>query len=242
MKYLTILALFALCLQSAWGFDNCGERWEQSDILDDNTERFFGHCDGVLKKDLQYFMDTNQDLGYTAARQIMFGTLDNDGGYVCGVYSDLCVRTNGIPNPSLMNCEHSWPQSRGAVGIAKSDLHHLYPVDSKINSRRSNLPFCEVVDVVWEGKSSVLGKSESGTRCFEPADEHKGDLARAMFYFATRYNKQIDFEQEYFFRKWNKEDPVSDKELKRNDDTESFQGNRNIFVDYPEMVELINDF
>ena len=172
----------------------------------------------------------------------MFSKLDNVNGVVCDVYSTQCIRTSGIPDPKVFNTEHSWCQSWGAVGISKDDLHHLYPVSSNINSIRSNYPFCEVVASTWSSDGSVFGESSSGTLCFEPRDEHKGELARAMFYFSVRYSRPIDSEQEYFFRKWNSEFPVTEKEFKRNEDIFTYQGNRNPFITYPAFADVIDDF
>lgn len=199
-------------------------------------------CGDEFRSKLRQVISTNRDLGYTGARKAFFSDVDNVNGVVCGVYTGRCIRTNGIPNPSDMNCEHSWPQSKGASGIAKSDINHLFPADSAMNSRRSNYPFCEVSDSSFEGMGSALGNSKYGTKCFEPPFAHKGDLSRAMIYFSIRYNKPIDQEQEEFFRKWNDEDPVSEKELNRNDAIERIQGNRNPFIDVPQFIYLIDNF
>lgn len=199
-------------------------------------------CGDEFRRKLRDVISTNRDLGYSGARKAFFSDVDNVNGVVCGVYTGRCIRTNGIPNPSDMNCEHSWPQSKGASGIAKSDINHLFPADSSMNSRRSNYPFCEVADPSYEAMGSALGNSKYGTKCFEPPFAHKGDLARAMMYFSVRYNKPIDQEQEEFFRKWYEEDPVSEKEMNRNDSVERIQGNRNPFIDVPQFVYLIDNF
>jgi deoxyribonuclease I len=225
--------------------DKCGELWEEfyeSNELGDAYEAIQGLCGSDLLRGLRNIASTNRQFSYRDARQEMFSKLDNEDGVVCSVYSDRCLQTTGIPNHQIMNCEHSWPQSMGATGIAKSDLHHLYPVMSKMNSRRSNHPFCVVERTSYDAYGSALGYSEYGTRCFEPRDEHKGDVARSMFYFSMRYGKSIDSEQEGFFREWLEQDPVSVKETMRNDDIESFQKNRNPFVDHPEFVLMIDNF
>jgi len=201
-----------------------------------------GLCGVEFRKALWEKISTNKDLGYTNARQIMFSKLDNSGGEVCGVYSDACIETAGIPDPRYFNTEHSWCQSWGATGKAKSDLHHLYPVQSNLNSKRNNYPFCEVENASWTYDGSSFGHSHSGTTCFEPPQQHKGELARSMFYFSVRYSRPIDPEQEAFFRKWNKDNSVSGKEYYRNEDIFTYQGNRNPFVKYPEFVDLIQDF
>jgi len=128
------------------------------------------------------------------------------------------------------------------VGVAKSDLHHLFPVMARNNSRRGNRPFCEVEVVRWSEEGSKSGDSRHGTSCFEPPDRHKGDLARAMLYFSIRYSKEIDLEQEEFFRLWSQSDQVSPQENERNDEIESIQDNRNPFVDLAFLVHLIDDF
>jgi len=245
-----IFLVFVLCLivftaESAQSSSSCNSKWDkilQKYDLDPLYKPLIGLCDYKFKKKLWEKMSTNKDLGYTKARTIMFTNLDNIGGRVCGVYSGACIATTGIPDHRLFNTEHSWCQSWGATGKAKSDLHHLYPVQSNINSKRNNFPFCEVQDSYWEESGSYFGKSYSRTTCFEPPNWHKGELARSMMYFSVRYTRPIDAEQESFFRKWNKEYTVTDKEYYRNEDIFYYQGNKNPFVQYPEFAGLIEDF
>jgi endonuclease I len=85
-----------------------------------------------------------------------------------------------------MNVEHTWPQSEGANGFAKSDLHHLFAASSTTNSIRSSLPFCNVVEIKWEADQSKRGLNSFGEHCFEPPAKHKGNVARALFYFAIK--------------------------------------------------------
>ena len=221
----------------------CGDKWEEI-LLEIPYENFYkdliGHCGGQLKKKIKGLIDDHRSMGYDAARRVMFSVVDNNRGKVCSVYSDRCLSTKGMPANHIMNCEHSWPQSKGAVGEAKSDLHHLFPAGSKENSTRSSHPFCDIDGVKEEG-TSKLGVSGNKI-CFDPKDSHKGDLARAMFYFALRYDKKINTFQEKFFRKWNREDRISFMESDRNSAIENYQGNRNPFVDHPELVDLISDF
>ncbi len=222
----------------------CAKTWSEllsKHEIRDEYKSLVGLCENSFRTKLQSIISKQRSLSYDQARLYMFSRLDNVDGVVCAVYSGICIETEGIPDSRVMNCEHSWPQSKGAVGAAKSDLHHLYPAASDMNSRRGNLPFCEVVNVVWEGYGSLLGQSEENTRCFEPPLIHKGDLARAMIYFATRYNFKIDSEQEKYFRKWYVEDSLSDKEITRNNEIEAIQQNRNPFIDHPWFIELITD-
>lgn len=197
-----------------------------------------------LKSELKQLVQAGHSpYGYREARKVIFEKIDNDNGEVCCVYSDnKCLKTRRLPNHTVMNIEHTWPQSLGARGIAKSDLHHLFPTDSQSNSRRSNLPFCEVEHVEWYGDGSQLGIDHRGEDCFEPPAEHKGDVARAMFYFAIRYDYRIDPEQERVLRKWHELDRVDQRELERHEAIVRHQRNRNVFIENPEIVELVQDF
>ena len=77
---------------------------------------------------------------------------------------------------------------------------------------------------------------------FDPPNEVKGDIARAMFYFSIRYKIQIHEPQETFLRLWHYEDPVSEWEIERNNRVFYLQFNRNPFIDYPDLVEKILNF
>lgn len=180
---------------------------------------------------------------YKAANEILFSKLDNHGGIVCSVYSSqTCLVTNSVPSPKIMNIEHTWPQSEGANGEAKSDLHHLFPVESSINSIRSSLPFCNVKVIKWEKNQSKRGYSQFNEHCFEPPAEHMGNVARALFYFSIRYKNQIDSNQEFFLRSWHKVDPIDQNEIDRNQAIKKFQNNANPFIDDPSLVDKISDF
>lgn len=186
---------------------------------------------------------THTYLDYEAARRIMFEELDNENGSVECVYTGKRVETDTIPSNSVMNAEHTWPQSQGAVdGAARSDLHHLYPVDSIINSVRAAYPYCEVETVIREDGGSLYGADEDGDRCFEPRDEHKGNAARAMFYFAVVYQQELGDAEETVLRAWSDADPVDTAERRRNDGIEQIQGSRNPFVDDPDLQERIANF
>lgn len=200
-------------------------------------------ADDDLKAELYNLTKGNVALGYNLARQKMFGQIDNENGYVACVYTGRLVKTTVIPNGSDMNTEHSWPQSLGAENEpAKSDLNHLYPTDSETNSRRSSYPFGNVYTVTWTKGNSSLGKDQSGTVIFQPRPEHRGNLARSMFYFSIRYKLALDAKQEQALKQWNREDPVDAKEAARTDEISTFQKTRNPFVDHPEYADRIADF
>ncbi len=186
---------------------------------------------------------SHKPLTYKQANDILFTKLDEAKGSVCSAYTpDICVATTVVPSPKIMNVEHTWPQSEGANGFAKGDLHHLFAVDSPTNSMRSSLPFCDVITVKWKNSVSKRGLSKFGEHCFEPPEDHKGNVARALFYFSIRYQMPIDQNQEYFLRQWHESDPVDQKEIDRNQMIMKFQNNSNPFIDNSELVQQIVDF
>jgi hypothetical protein len=182
-------------------------------------------------------------INYKQANIDLFTILDNHSGIICGVYSPSeCITTQEIPSAKLMNIEHTWPQSEGANGEAKSDLHHLFVTSSSTNSIRSSLPFCDVKIVKWAEDQSKRGTNLVGENCFEPPAAHKGNVARAMFYFSIRYQYPIDSNQQLVLRAWHHADPVDDQERIRNNKIIELQNNTNPFIENPELVDLVSDF
>lgn len=211
----------------------------------------FNHCfadeisvSDKLKASLyKELLSTHRPLTYKQANEILFTKLNQSSEEVCSVYTpQVCAPTNEIPNPKVMNIEHTWPQSNGANGVAKSDLHHLFPVDSPTNSMRSSLPFCDVIESKWDNGQSKRGFNSFKEHCFEPPMQHKGNVARALFYFSIRYQMPIDDNQEIYLRTWHKQDPTDQNEIDRNDKIKSFQNNSNIFIERPELAEQIKNF
>ena len=157
------------------------------------------------------------------------------------------------------NREHSWPKSwfGGEVMPMYSDLFHIYPTDGYVNGMRNNYPYGEVGQVQWSSQNgSKLGSCTwpgySGT-VFEPIDTYKGDFARSYFYMSVRYytedsgwpgspmttGSQLKSWALDMMIQWNDQDPVSQKEIDRNDAVYEIQDNRNPFIDHPEYADLI---
>ncbi|MEO0336782.1 MAG: endonuclease, partial [Pseudomonadota bacterium] len=188
-------------------------------------------------------------IGYKNARKVLFGEIHLrtlDGEYaVQDVYCDRWLKASEfrsnppapgrIPNTQIVNAEHTWPQSkfssRHSKSTQKSDIHGLYPTNSRANSSRGNSPLGDVGEVRTQiCPASAKGSStESGRSVFEPPQNHKGNAARALFYFSLRYQMQIDEEQESYLRVWNLLDPVDEPEIRRNEIIFSNQRNRNPF-------------
>lgn len=203
-------------------------------------------------------------IGYKNARLFLlanFYLIKAPNGYgVHDVYCDRDIapedfpRGNGagpnlMPDDRVVNVEHTWPQSRFTgkydTETQKSDLHHLFPTNSKTNSARGNNKFGEVArDMQKLACPNVRSGVAAGgnSEIFEPPLEHKGNVARALFYFSTRYDLPIDPNEEAFLRKWNEEDPVDEVEMKRNDEIFKVQLVRNPFIDYPELADRIDNF
>lgn len=178
------------------------------------------------------------------------------------MYSD---ETFYAPSFSGLNREHSFPKSwwGGDTNIPPYiDLNHLYPSEMRANTAKSNYPLGEV-DRSYATKFdngistvgyAVKGQGGGANYVFEPADEYKGDFARTYFYMATAY-QDLNWKYTYMtssntyptlndwsvemLLRWHREDPVSTKELDRNEAVYLIQNNRNPFIDYPELAEYI---
>ena len=171
--------------------------------------------------------------------------------------NDQCGNYSG--EGDCYNREHSVPKSwfGGSVAPMYTDLFHLYPTDGFVNSKRSNLPIGKVINATWTstngskvGTSNVSGYSG---QVFEPIDSFKGDYARTYFYMAVCYmDKNLGVETQSNFiggnlKPWSKDlllqwaamDPVSKKEIDRNNAVYQIQHNRNPFIDFPELAEMI---
>ncbi len=158
------------------------------------------------------------------------------------------------------NREHSFPASWfGKIAPMYNDLFQIYPTDGYVNNRRSNYPFGEVGIASWTSKNgSKVGQNTFGNytaTVFEPIDEYKGDFARTYFYMVTAYENRVanwksaqlanntypafsTWSKELLL-KWHRMDPVSNKEIARNNAIYSIQKNRNPFIDFPKLAEYI---
>jgi hypothetical protein len=226
----------------------------------------YQEMDGLKGKELflalHKFTGRNyKEKDYREAKSYMYDHIDNRNGKVFTVYSGLFIKKTGYRylenndengdgiSEDFVNCEHVWPQSKFDKELPMvSDVHHLLPSLSKPNGVRSNYAFGIVDEDEVEYETSY--GSEFGCGLFEPADSVKGNIARAMMYFYTRYHNREIFHKTYSadefwfdripqFLKWHEIDPPDDWEKSRNDAIERYQGNRNPFIDYPEFVNLI---
>ena len=225
-----------------------------------------GKSGASLKTSLNKIIKNHKDVGYDGLYEV-YETSDDRNGQVWDMYS-TCTWYHGNKKcgnySSICDCynrEHMIPQSWfNKKSPMRSDAFHVYPTDGKVNGLRSNYPHGETNASAIGGKglgavgaSSVSGYS--GT-VYEPVDEYKGDIARTYFYFVTRYEDQLSsFDKNdvltgntypsltsWFYNlmlAWHREDPVSQKEIDRNEAVYAHQHNRNPYIDYPELVEHV---
>lgn len=158
-----------------------------------------------------------------------------------------------------MNIEHSFPKSWwGKTEVqAYKDLYNLMPCESRINSTKSNYPMGKVVSGDKGNGWTKVGKGTDGNWYWEPADPWKGDFARGYMYMATAYQDynwvgkqalQILQQGAYptlqkwaykLYIQWAKADKPDALEIKRNNDVAKIQGNRNPYVDFPNLMEYV---
>ena len=222
------------------------------------AEELFPDLDGAaleLAIANEYTPETT--LGYRKGRDILYTNIDNQNGLVTGIYTGYSAtidpdsdtpRNDAIAQN--INAEHIYPQSKGARGKAKSDLHSLFASRVQANSSRGSSPFAEINDALtqkWFRDDQILTTiptqlideySESlNNRLFEPRESKKGDVARAMFYFYTVYRFQADDQDPGFFPlqkntlcQWDLLDPIDSQEQERGRKVAEFQGNQNPFI------------
>ncbi len=149
------------------------------------------------------------------------------------------------------NREHVWPKSLGGDSTkgGGADLHHIRPSDSGVNSSRGNKKYGNVGSGTAKyGTDPAVGELGGyySSTYFEPLDEVKGDVARICLYVYVRWGSDWGatsitkvFQSVDVLLEWCELDPVDTWEMGRNDAVQSIQGNRNVFIDYPELAWLI---
>lgn len=187
-------------------------------------------------------------------------TIDGYGQIWWDMYSNEIVTT---AEHDALNIEHSvansWWGGDKKTGAYK-DLFHLNPSYQDANVQKSNLPLGIVATAAYDNGLVKTGAPQTGTagtatKVFEPADEYKGDFARAYFYIFTAYDDITWKTDQPLFSmgttvslepwaasmlaEWAKNDPVDTKEIERNDRIHAIQNNRNPFIDHPELIDYI---
>lgn len=199
-------------------------------------------------------------LTYNQARDTLFGNIDNPNDSLTCVYTGYTIyldpaldpTTAAFQNdgPDALNAEHTYPQSLGAEGLARADMHNIYSTRKDVNGARGNDPFSEIPDnqtAVWwiqnQTQTNIPSQnkdnySEELNGQFEPREDHKGNVARSMFYFYTMYKAQADAQNNTYFSSqvqtlcdWHYQDPADYKEFVRTKSIAPYQdGKPNPFV------------
>ena len=224
-----------------------------------------------------FFVDHDLDNYYENNTTILDIYSENPTGsdpYNFTPNSDACGAPGYNGEGDCYNKEHIIPQSVfNSNNPMRGDAHQLFPTDGRVNGFRGSYPMGRVNNNSLVSQSGISNPTQNGSKLgnnlnsgysagysevvFEPIDEFKGDIARAHFYFATRYENLINnwsnyamfdgtsdkvFETSFLsiLLEWHAMDPVSQKEIDRNNAIYyQHQGNRNPFVDHPEFVTAI---
>ena len=202
-------------------------------------------------------------LGYNGARDQMYSNIDKINGQIIGVYTGYTITSNNRTDAfnKGINTEHVWPQGLFDKNEPmRGDIHHIFPTRIEANSARSNYPFDEIPDNQTD-KWFYLSNESSGIpssnidlyseldngRAFEPREDFKGNVARAIFYFWSVYqNRAVVKDDVSFFNDmkdvlydWHKQDPVDEMEWNRSLGAEQVQGNRNPFIHDSTLVDRV---
>ena len=167
-------------------------------------------------------------------------------------YTDLhhLFPSDGAAN----NAKQNYPLGDSIGGVTRS-----FPTSTGTYQGKTYVTPQNACSHVWNVPEGLRSRFGGATKVFEPADMYKGDFARAYFYVVCAYEKKLRWQTQEntmfagdsatcttiqpwalsLLLDWHRNDPVSEKEKVRNNAVESLQGNRNPFVDYPELVEFI---
>ena len=241
------------------GTDPTPDPTEPTVPVEDYYRTAAGKTGNTLKTELHNIIDHHTELSYSSVWEALKKTDEDpaNANNVILLYTgrSQAKSTNG-GGVDDWNREHVWAKSHGDFGTAMgpgTDLHHLRPTDVSVNGTRGNLDF----DNGGTEHSEALG-NYFDSDSWEPRDEVKGDVARMLFYMAVRYEGDVSDEPDLELNntvnngtapyhgklsvllQWNAEDPVDDRERRRNDIIYSdYQHNRNPFIDHPEWVNEI---
>jgi endonuclease I len=258
MKYTAVFFSFLLCFS----------------VYSQIPNGYYSSADGLtgidLKSELNTIIKNHIEFPYTSGSTDVWDILketdkdpDNPNNVIL-LYSGWSKNGNQEFNGGNgWNREHVWPKSRGDFGDAEgpgTDVHALRPCDISVNASRSNRWFaeCDLEHIDGDGPTGCYTSATEWV--WKPNENVKGDVARMIFYMATRYEGQnsepdlkiIDYlptnnnTSDPIHAKlldlllWHEQDPVDDWERQRNDIIYyDFQNNRNPFIDHPEFAQLI---
>ncbi len=244
--------LFAQYYNTAFGLNGAPLKTALHDIIKNHTVLTYADLWSAFQQTDSKANNTVWDI-YT----------DVSGGNPSVVFqfvSDQCG--NYSMEGDCYNREHTWPKEKFGGDDTYpmySDLHQVYPTDGWVNNKRAAYPYGVVNNASYTSQSngSKLGTGTTylgySDKIFEPVDSFKGDLARTYFYMSTRYENedigwdtwpmangaQLSADAIAVLMNWHHNDPVSQKEIDRNEAIAIIQHNRNPFIDYPVFADCI---
>ena len=251
------ISIFILPAQSATYTYNTGKRGVVCTSLSTKAKSYWtgNYAYSVLKTKsastlrttLRTKVNNFNPVGYNGLRTYMKYTDAYQGSktQLMLFYSSVAT-TSTWDSGKSWNREHIWPQSLGGNAV-ETDLNAMRPVDPTANSSRNNNKYGEVAS----GYTTFKTSSKNGSvvcgyyknNIFEPLDSVKGDVARIVLYDYVKTDKMKSvtevFSSASTLLAWCKSDPVDTYEMSRNDSVQSIQGNRNPFIDYPELGWLV---
>lgn len=258
-------------------YSDCNLTYTGQNLINElHRHSFAKHTNFVLYKDVATYFRKGKDFDST--------------DLIPGVHNTEFFYTGEESNYNSGTREHVWAcnDSNGLWTHGKvdatdyygggSDLYHVRPCDSAVNTARGDAPFVDFDDFPSEGRKTVMYPDKDvpyKLKCYksgysggelefsnlvEPDDSFKGDIARTVAYLYMHYKTNTKTPSKYktltggllltsvigystetkckeILSKWNELDPVSDVEKHRNHVVEQIQGNRNPFVDYPELID-----
>lgn len=224
---------------------------------------YYNGTDGLggttLKAALHQKIKNHTSFSYNRAEQILLHSDadPNIPGNVILIYSGRSADgTDYGTGANQLNREHVWAKSHGGFGTTQptgTDCHNLKPIDMSINTTRSNKDFDNCPGGTQDAEATECYYTSDA---WEPRDAVKGDVARIIFYMATRYegeNGEVDLEPADYVNTypnplhgklstlldWNNADPPDSFEIRRNNEIFKWQKNRNPFIDNPNFANLI---
>ncbi len=236
-----VLVILCLCTSTAWT----------------QQQPIFPNLEGseLLEKVVESFKPETV-LEYGPARDLMYGDIYNVNDTVYGIYTGHALYLPPDVDPSFflymngsddgINCEHTYPRSKGAAeGNGHSDMHHLFPSRLGVNAARDHFPFAEINDsqtTNWYFKTTELNHTPSSNidlyseriqGRFEPREDQKGNIARAMFYFYSMYNDEAMAADPTYFEgqretlcQWHYLDPADALEWERTNTIATYQDDK----------------
>lgn len=228
-------------------------------------DNVIGKNGAILKSALAEVIRNHVERSYNDLWNDFRSTDRTSDGYVWDMYSSkkyvFGTDQNHGQSSNSYNREHSFPKSWfNDEAPMYTDLFHLYPTDVQVNNQRGNNPFGETNNgkkVISEARGVLGASSYSGYKgtVFEPDDEYKGDFARTYFYMVTCYDQNVSSWKSPMLNntkypafstwamnmllEWSRKDPVSQKEIDRNNAVYKIQKNRNPFIDIKGLEEYV---